>query len=199
MENLTTSHLLLLGCRYPDWLARMFLRMTRGRRLGGPRDETELTATPNQVRPLTLFLERFSTGSQVLPVTSEELIAALAAGWRGNRSAANRAQHRRAAAVHFSELLQRGCLCRPHAHRRLRQSGLDVWLDKGDTPDALHPGRRSSAGFASRSPHASCSCRCCRARRATGGRVFPDGVEFRRATPGEHRRGRPVPGSGARR
>jgi hypothetical protein len=43
-DVLKKSHLLLLGCRYPDWLSRLFLRIARGKRLASTRDETELMA-----------------------------------------------------------------------------------------------------------------------------------------------------------
>ena len=140
MDVLTTSHLLVLGCRYPDWLARMFLRMTRGKRLGGPRDETELISDTEPGTPLTLFLERFSTGSQVLPVTAEQLIDALAAVWRTKRPRQTAPPSAVPPQSIFVSYSNEDVSAARALSAALRQCGLDVWLDKGETPDALQPG-----------------------------------------------------------
>jgi hypothetical protein len=140
MDVLTTSHLLILGCRYPDWLARMFLRVARGKRLAGPRDETELISDAEPGTPLTLFLERFSTGSQVLPVTSHQLIAALAPALRTYRPPPQTGPVADSHKLIFVSYCNEDAVAARAIVSALRQCGLDVWLDKGDTPDALRPG-----------------------------------------------------------
>ena len=138
---LKKSHLLLLGCRYPDWLARMFLRITRGRRLGVTRDETELVAeeTPPEM-PLVRFLERFSAGTEVLPVTSRQLIAELAAVWRASRPAPAAVDTALPPQSIFLSYANDDAAAARALTDALRKRGLDVWLDKGETPDALKPG-----------------------------------------------------------
>jgi hypothetical protein len=140
MDVLTTSHLLLVGCQYPDWLARMFLRVARGKRLGGPREETELISDAEPGAPLTLFLEQFSSGSQILPVTSAQLIAALAAVWQANRPASPAVDAALPTRSIFLSYANEDATAARALSEALRLSGLDVWLDKGAMPDALQPG-----------------------------------------------------------
>jgi len=140
-DVLKKSHLLLLGCRYPDWLARMFLRIARGRRLGVTRDETELVAgdAPPEM-PLVRFLERFSAGTEVLPVTSGQLIGELAAVWRANRPPPPAIETTFPPQSIFLSYANDDAAAARALTDALRNRGLTVWLDKGETPDALKPG-----------------------------------------------------------
>jgi hypothetical protein len=139
-DVLKKSHLLLLGCRYPDWLARLFLRIARGKRLGASRDETELLA--GDAPPETLlvrFLERFSAGTEVMAVTAGELTAELAAVWRTKRPAPAAVEKVLPQSIFVSYANDDAAAARALTEA-LRSRGLDVWLDKGETPDALKPG-----------------------------------------------------------
>lgn len=62
LGELASRHLLVLGENYPDWLARLFLRTTRGKRLSLHHEATEIVAdtrTPAQAE-LVSFLTHFS-------------------------------------------------------------------------------------------------------------------------------------------
>jgi hypothetical protein len=140
-DVLRKSHLLLLGCQYPDWLGRLFLRIARGRRLGATRDETELmTADAPAETPLVRFLERFSAGTEILPVTAGELVAALAAVWRTKRPAPAAIETGTPPQSIFVSYANDDAAVARALSEALRSRGLDVWLDKGETPDALKPG-----------------------------------------------------------
>jgi hypothetical protein len=58
-DQLRDSHLLLIGCSFPDWLTRFFLRTLRRERLGIDRDRYEAVADDrtNTDRTLALFLQ----------------------------------------------------------------------------------------------------------------------------------------------
>jgi hypothetical protein len=66
-DALKNNHLLLLGCGFPDWLARFFIRLAKGGRLSGQRDWREIIAdqTTRQDPNLVLFLQNFSYHTQV--------------------------------------------------------------------------------------------------------------------------------------
>lgn len=140
-DALKKSHLLLLGCRYPDWLSRLFLRIARGKRLASTRDETELLAgdAPPEM-PLVRFLERFSAGTEVMPVTAGELVAELSAVWRTRHPTAPAADTALPPQSIFLSYANDDAAAARALTDALRRRGLDVWLDKGETPDALKPG-----------------------------------------------------------
>ena len=55
-HELEHNHLLLIGSNFSNWLARLFLRMAKRRRLSDPRDVgevvAEITGTKNEQRPM---------------------------------------------------------------------------------------------------------------------------------------------------
>jgi len=141
MGELRKSHLLLLGCRYPDWLARLFLRIARGKRLGAARDETELMAGADaHAVPLVHFLERFSKETEILPISAAALVADLAAAWRINSPGVTDTTE----VIPTQSIFISYASADAHAARALsdalRRRGLDVWLDKGTSSDSLKPG-----------------------------------------------------------
>jgi hypothetical protein len=66
-DELKTSHLLLIGNTFPDWLTRFFIRMAKSGRLSLQREELEIVADRRvQSEPnLILFLKNFSYRTQV--------------------------------------------------------------------------------------------------------------------------------------
>jgi hypothetical protein len=70
-DELRENHLLLIGNRFPDWLARFFIRLAKGSRLGSRRDNFETIADGlmQNDKPLVLFLKNFSYGTQIYPGT----------------------------------------------------------------------------------------------------------------------------------
>ncbi len=67
LDELRNSHLLLLGCGFPDWLARFFIRTVVNQRLLDRRDAVQyLVDTPTRANPsLTLFLKHHK--SEIYP------------------------------------------------------------------------------------------------------------------------------------
>ena len=73
----------------------------------------------------------------------------------------------------------------------LRKRGLDVWLDKGETPDALKPETPSIAHSRADRQVRTLRAGAVATRRGAGGRLLPHGVGTRRPAPGGDRRGVP--------
>ncbi len=66
-HELQRNHLLILGCSFPDWLERFFLRMAKQRRLSDPRDVLEVVADsrPSWDPGLVLFLQHVSSRTKI--------------------------------------------------------------------------------------------------------------------------------------
>lgn len=66
-DELKSSHLLLIGNTFPDWLTRFFIRIAKSGRLSLQREELEIVADRRvQTEPnLILFLKNFSYRTQV--------------------------------------------------------------------------------------------------------------------------------------
>jgi hypothetical protein len=66
-DELQNNHLLVLGGNFSDWLARIFLRMTRRRPLSDPRNVLEILADDRsgRDRELVFFLSNFSKGTKI--------------------------------------------------------------------------------------------------------------------------------------
>lgn len=140
-QALQQAHLLLLGCRFPDWLTRLFLRIARQKRLAGERDEREYLALEPTPEDSTLvrFLERFSSRTVLVPVALGELVPALAARCRAGTDLAASRPAERAPAVFVSYATEDRAMAEVIAEA-LRAQGLDAWLDKGEHPDRLRAG-----------------------------------------------------------
>lgn len=81
-HELEHSHLLLIGSDFSNWLARLFLRMAKRKRLSDPRDFTEVFAddhTLNDER-LVSFLQQVSVRTRVFG-GAEAFVAELHARW----------------------------------------------------------------------------------------------------------------------
>jgi hypothetical protein len=146
-DELQSSHLLFLGCSFPDWLARFFIRIAKSRQLSQQRGESELLVHPgvNADRNLVLFLENFSYGTRLLPMEPSDFVAELHRRWCARNAAApeGAAALDAAAAAGASaeprELPAGGVFVSyakedfPAAQRisaALEELGLDVWFDK---------------------------------------------------------------------
>jgi hypothetical protein len=66
-DELKSSHLLLLGNSFPDWLTRFFIRIAKSGRLSLQREELEIIADRSSVHDpkLVLFLKNFSYRTQL--------------------------------------------------------------------------------------------------------------------------------------
>lgn len=62
-DELKDHHLLILGCSYPDWLARFFVRTVTNERLSALRDHAEIIADDCTIQnsDLVLFLKQYQT------------------------------------------------------------------------------------------------------------------------------------------
>lgn len=67
LDELKSSHLLLLGNTFPDWLTRFFIRIAKSGRLSLQREELEIIADRSTAHDpkLVLFLRNFSYRTQV--------------------------------------------------------------------------------------------------------------------------------------
>ncbi len=67
LDELKTSHLLLIGNTFPDWLARFFIRIAKHGRLSLQREELEIIADRSVATDpkLVLFLRNFSYRTQI--------------------------------------------------------------------------------------------------------------------------------------
>ena len=76
------NHLLLIGSDFSNWLARLFLRMAKRRRLSDPRDESEIFADDHTMQDerLVAFLQQVSVRTRVYG-GAEAFVAELHARW----------------------------------------------------------------------------------------------------------------------
>jgi hypothetical protein len=83
-DELRDNHLLLLGCRLPDWAARFFLRTVKGERLSAQEGDTVEILVGRAVADdieLTGFLSTFRPNSLVVPMDTEDFLAQLRRRW----------------------------------------------------------------------------------------------------------------------
>jgi hypothetical protein len=82
------NHLLVIGSDFSNWLARLFLRMTKRRRLSDPRDVGEILADSHSMRDVRLvsFLQQVSVRTRLFS-GAEVFVAELHRRWIARRSA----------------------------------------------------------------------------------------------------------------
>jgi hypothetical protein len=80
------NHLLVIGSDFSNWLARLFLRMTKRRRLSDPRDVGEIFADNHTIRDVRLvsFLQQVSVRTRLFS-GAEEFVAELHRRWMARR------------------------------------------------------------------------------------------------------------------
>jgi hypothetical protein len=132
---LQRSHLLFLGCNFPDWLTRFWIRALTGKRIQSPRETLEVIAD-RYVRDdanLVLFLKR--TEIQVFGEgDAADFVSTLHAKWMEREGAAPQAAPngravRRQVFVSFASEDRDAA---QSVVKRLQQQGLDVWFDADD-------------------------------------------------------------------
>jgi hypothetical protein len=81
-HELEHNHLLLIGSDFSNWLARLFLRMAKRRRLSDPRDVSEVLADDHTLKDARLvsFLQQVSVRTRVYG-GAESFVAELHARW----------------------------------------------------------------------------------------------------------------------
>jgi hypothetical protein len=82
-DQLRDKHLLFIGCRFPDWLARFVIRIAKRRQLSVEREVMEVVADANMSRDqgLTLFLDHFSSNTKVFSGDAVEFVDMLVTRW----------------------------------------------------------------------------------------------------------------------
>jgi len=144
-DELKSSHLLLIGNTFPDWLTRFFIRIAKSGRLSLQREELEIVAD-RRVRTepnLILFLKNFSYRTQIFEQGNaadfvRELAARYAERHPVDASAPARTNGHESAAP--SADLKPGSVFLSYASqdapvvRRLRDvleaAGIEVWFDQ---------------------------------------------------------------------
>ena len=83
------NHLLVIGSDFSNWLARLFLRMTKRRRLSDPRDVGEILADSHSLGDVRLvsFLQQVSVRTRMF-AGAEEFVAELHRRWMARRAGA---------------------------------------------------------------------------------------------------------------
>ncbi|HVT73878.1 MAG TPA: toll/interleukin-1 receptor domain-containing protein [Lacunisphaera sp.] len=86
------NHLLVIGSDFSNWLARLFLRMTKRRRLSDPRDVGEILADSHTVRDVRLvsFLQQVSVRTRLF-TGAVEFVAELHRRWMARNGGAHAA------------------------------------------------------------------------------------------------------------
>ena len=85
-HELEHNHLLLIGSDFSNWLARLFLRMAKRKRLSDPRDVGEVLADDHTLKDerLVAFLQQVSVRTRVYG-GAESFVAELHARWMNRR------------------------------------------------------------------------------------------------------------------
>jgi len=144
--ELTQRNLLIIGCPFPDWLSRFFIRMASSKRLSDNRSRKEFIATQETAQDpsLTLFLEHFSHNTKIIPGNAVEFVTELHRCW----SERNPAQPAGASAPAAAPtLMEKGAIFISYARQdaaaaqalsqAVREIGGDVhWIDK----ERIEPG-----------------------------------------------------------
>jgi TIR domain/SIR2-like domain len=89
-HELENNHLLLIGSNFSNWLVRLFLRMTKRRRLSDPRDVGEVLADDHSGSDerLMAFLQQVSLRTRVYS-GAEEFVAELHRRWMARNGKSN--------------------------------------------------------------------------------------------------------------
>jgi hypothetical protein len=83
LSRLENENLLLIGANFPDWVARIFLRTAKGKRLSDSRGVEYLAENHSAREPsLVAFLTHFSTNTQIFHGETDKFVAELSRRWR---------------------------------------------------------------------------------------------------------------------
>ncbi len=150
-DELRSSHLLLIGASFPDWLARFFLRLAKDRQLSLARSEKEILIDPASADDVQLvrFVRNFSYGTRVIGLEPAAFVDELHKRWTDSGRSISPVQTRVVTpSVHGSsivasesrEAMRPGSVFLSYAREDLRhvlalkaafeRVGVDAWLDK---------------------------------------------------------------------
>ena len=145
-HELEHSHLLLIGGNFTNWLARLFLRMAKRRRLSDPRDVGEVLADGHSAgdRRLMSFLQQVSVRTRVY-AGAAEFVDELHRRWHARAAGRppaptlGRSEERRLATVLFADIVGSTELAARLGDRAWRQL-LQNFLGLARTQLAAHQG-----------------------------------------------------------
>lgn len=142
LAELAEHHLLVLGEHFEDWLARLFLRTTKGRKLSQYQEFTEVMADSGTRREpgLVTFLATFSSHTRIFPGGGAvEFVAELHRRWLERHPAAAAAAPNQIPFVPPPREMQRDAIFLSYARENLAavkrlksaldKAGLPVWFD----------------------------------------------------------------------
>jgi hypothetical protein len=145
-SQMRSRNLLLIGCRFGDWLNRFFLRLTNPDRLFSDqrtKKEYLVAGETGEDRDFVMFLERFSQDSRWFPMDAPSFVAELYRRWRERNPSADPvvgshpAEMSSASGTIFISYSSDDVAAAQLLFEDLQQIGGDVaWFDKS----ALKPG-----------------------------------------------------------
>lgn len=140
-DELHNNNLLIIGCAFPDWLARFFIRISKSRQLSAQRGESEILVDrmASADANLVLFLESFSYATQIAPMDAGGFVDELERRWFERHPPAARTTAPAEAAAALAEM-PAGAVFVSYAkedlaavqalQRSFEALGIDVWFDK---------------------------------------------------------------------
>ncbi len=143
-DKLRTHHLLFIGCGFPDWLARFFVRTVSNQRLLNPRETSEILADSRlrEDPPLARFLRLYN--AETFAEGPVDFVDELHERWTRSRSLASQPvrpvpSHAPAEAI-FLSYASEDLACAERLQRAFEVAGLDIWfnrshLESGDAWD----------------------------------------------------------------
>jgi hypothetical protein len=145
-NRLKSENVLLIGAHFPDWVARMFLRTTKGGRLSDSRDQIEFLAEESASREpsLVAFLKHFSPPTRLFDGDLCQFVDTLWQRWwarqqpdaaAGKDRWAQRTVEMPDNAI-FISYAREDLLAARTLTEALEAAGLSVWFDK----NRLNPG-----------------------------------------------------------
>lgn len=145
LDALRARNLLLIGCNFPDWLSRFFLRATRNSPLAAPKrgDKTWLVDRLDREDPFVGFIDKYTAKAAVLShVDPVRFVGELYERWKGAGGAAAlgprvAAPPRPAERPVFFISYSRGDAASANALRetlaaRLQLAEAEIWFDKDE-------------------------------------------------------------------
>lgn len=139
-DELQNSHLLILGCSFPDWLARFFIRIAKSRQLSAQRGESEILVHGRIVEDpgLVLFLKSFSYSTRIMSMEPLVFIDELERRWSARHPEGSAPQPAAgpstlpdmAAGAIFLSYAKEDYVQVARLQQALEDLGLDVWFDK---------------------------------------------------------------------
>jgi hypothetical protein len=88
-STIRNANLLLIGCKFPDWIGRFLMRLTAPQRLSEQRGRRDFIIDRNadQRSDFVVFVRQFAGSTQVLSMDPREFVRELLARWQASRAA----------------------------------------------------------------------------------------------------------------